>query len=402
MSAPRRLPVPEAVRAVLDGLRADGHEAVLVGGCVRELAAGRPVRDHDVATSASPQEVLARFPRAVPIGLRHGTVMVPTPAGPVDVTTWRGPDLPGDLARRDFTVNAMAWDPVDGVLTDPFGGQEDLRRGRLRAVGDAPARLGEDPLRALRAARLVAELGLAPDAALEAALPAAAARLGEVAVERIRPELERILVADHAEAALAWMQRTGLDAATVGRTAPEAPRRVAALPADLPLRLAAWLAHGPGAAPLPRLRFPRDRVQQIERLLAHHPVEQSVPPERPAAVRRLLARLGEPDLERLLRLREAELAGSAGPGDADARSALARLRETLARVRRQGRLALHRQDLALGGADVMAILGVPPGPVVGRALAHLTECVLEDPGCNVPEKLAERLRAWWADQPDGP
>lgn len=400
MSEPRRDPVPDGVRAVLETLREAGYEAVLVGGCVRERVAGRTARDHDVATSASPREALALFPRAVPIGLRHGTVMVPTPSGPVDVTTFRAPDLRGDLARRDFTVNAMAWDPGRGALVDPFGGAEDLRRGRLRAVGDARERLAEDPLRALRAARFVAELGLAPDAALEAALPGAAAGLADVAVERIRAELERILTGPHVEAALALVRRAGLDAATVGPTSSDAPRRAGALPADLPLRLAAWLAFGPGAAPLARLRFPRDRVRQVERLLAHHPVERSVPPGRPAAARRLLARLGEPDVERLLRLRDAELAAHAA--DAAARTDLARLRETLARVRRQGRLALHRRDLALGGADVMAILGVPPGPVVGRALAHLTECVLEDPGCNVPEKLAERLRAWWADQSEGP
>lgn len=394
-----RAPVPEPVRAVLETLRRADHEAFLVGGCVRELVAGRPVRDHDVVTSATPAEVLALFPRAVPIGLAHGTVMVPTPAGPVDVTTYRGPDLHADLARRDFTVNAMVWDPASGRLEDPFGGAADLRAGRLRAVGSAQARLAEDPLRALRAVRLLAELGLRPDAELEAALPEAAPRLADVAVERIRAELERTLLGPHVEEALALLRRTGLDRAVVGTTAAEAPGLVAALPADLPLRLAAWLRQDPGPAPLPRLRFPHDVVRTVQRLLAHHPVEGVVPPERPPAVRRLLAHLGEADVERLLRLREAELARDPDPA---AREALARLRATLARVRRQGRLALHRRDLALSGRDVMATLGVPGGPVVGRALAYLTERVLDDPGCNDREKLAELLRAWWAAQEEAP
>jgi poly(A) polymerase len=138
-------------------------------------------------------------------------------------------------------------------------------------------------------------------------------------------------------------------------------------------------------------------VQRVERLLAHHPVERRIAPERAPAVRRLLARLGPQDVDRLLQLREGELAVLGDDGEAGG-AALARLRETLAQVRRQGRLALHRQDLALDGRDVIALLGVRGGPVVGRALAHLTECVLEDPSCNVREKLTERLRAWWAAQ----
>lgn len=395
---PLRAPVPEAVRAVLEALRRAGHEAWLVGGCVRELAAGRPARDHDVATSAPPEATLALFPRAVPIGLRFGTVMIPTLAGPVDVTLYRGADLAEDLAHRDFTVNAMAWDPVAGRLEDPFGGAEDLEAGRLRATGSAEARLAEDPVRALRAARFVAELGLEPDAALVAALPGAGTALERVAPERVRAELERLLLAPHVEQGLALLQRTHLERRILGATRAGAPALVAALPPDLPLRLAAWLCRGPAAPTLARLRFARERVRDVDRLLSHHPVEARTDPDRPAAVRRLLARLGDLQVERLLTLREAELrlAGEAAPPEA--RAALDRLRATLARVRRQGRLALRRQDLALDGRDVMAILGVRGGPVVGRALAHLTECALDDPSCNVREKLVERLRAWWAEQ----
>jgi len=151
------------------------------------------VHDFDVATPAPIERVLALFPRAIPIGLRHGTVMVPTPAGPVDVTRFRsGPRLVDDLAHRDFTLNAIAWSP-GGALVDPHDGVADLAAGRLRAVGDADARLAEDPLRALRAARLVAERGFTPDPALVAAMARAAPAVAGVAAERLRAELERLL-----------------------------------------------------------------------------------------------------------------------------------------------------------------------------------------------------------------
>ncbi|RIK93066.1 MAG: [cytidine(C)-cytidine(C)-adenosine (A)]-adding enzyme, partial [Proteobacteria bacterium] len=170
--------VPRAVRSILAALRADGHEAWLVGGCVRDLLRGVRVADFDAATSAPPAAVLARFPNAVPIGLRHGTVMLPTDAGPLDVTSFRGDGtLAGDLAHRDFTVNAIAWEPETGRVADPSGGLADLAAARLRAVGAAADRFAEDPLRALRAARIVAALELEPDAAIEPAMRGAAAGL---------------------------------------------------------------------------------------------------------------------------------------------------------------------------------------------------------------------------------
>jgi tRNA nucleotidyltransferase/poly(A) polymerase len=166
--------IPPAVRALLALLAGSGHPSFLVGGCVRDLLCGRPVADFDVVTPATCEELLALLPRAVPIGLHHGTLMVPTRAGPVDVSSFRkGPRLEDDLAHRDFTVNAMAFDPEAALLVDPFGGRADLERGALRAVGSAEERFAEDPLRALRACRLVSTLGLELDAGVLAALPGA-------------------------------------------------------------------------------------------------------------------------------------------------------------------------------------------------------------------------------------
>jgi tRNA nucleotidyltransferase/poly(A) polymerase len=384
--------VPAPIRALVATLEAAGYEAALVGGCVRDLARGAPVHDWDVATSAELPALLALFSTAVPIGARFGTVMVPTPAGPVDVTHHRGGGgLPDDLRLRDFTINALALCPGAAAPLDPCGGLPDLAAGRLRAVGSAAERLAEDPLRALRAARLVAELDLAVDPELERALPAVAPALADVAAERVRAELERALVAPRAGRAIALLRRTGLEAVLVPGAQGDAAAVVDALAADLVARLAAWLRGTQAPALLARLRTPASRARDVETLLALHPLDEHVPPAEPA-LRRLLRRVQEANTARLLALREAEIAVGAAPPEAPGR--LAALREALARVRSRGALALVRADLAIGGREVMELLGCGPGPRVGRALAHLTECVLDEPERNTPEALCAMLRAW--------
>jgi tRNA nucleotidyltransferase/poly(A) polymerase len=383
--------LPEPVQALLARIARAGHEAVLVGGCVRDRARGAPVHDWDIATSAEPEELLALFPRAVPIGLRFGTVMVPTPAGPVDLTHYRGPTLEGDLARRDFTVNAIAWDPVRRAPIDPHGGLADLAAGRLRAVGCAEDRLAEDPVRALRAARISAELGFAVDPALERALPAAAGPLLGVAPERIAAELLRLLAAPEPGPGLALLRRTGLEAALVPGARDDALPVIAALPPDVTLRLAAWLRGANAPAILSRWRVSRARRLAVEHLLALHPVDETSGTG-DAGARRLRTRAGGPEaLERALALREAECAAGAVPDPAAVRERLVSLRTRLARTEAQ---AVARASLALSGAEVMECLGVGPGPHVGAALRHLLECVLEDPAENTKERLRERLRTW--------
>src|SRR5512138_974833 len=153
-------------------LRDRGFRAYFVGGCVRDLLRGVPVHDWDIATSARPEELMRLFSGAIPTGLKHGTVTVPTPAGNCEITTFRVEsgyadarhpdrvefvdDVTADLARRDFTVNAIAWDPIDRREEDPFGGRADLVGRLLRAVGDPLERFREDGLRPVRAARFAA------------------------------------------------------------------------------------------------------------------------------------------------------------------------------------------------------------------------------------------------------
>jgi len=407
---------PAAVLQLLECLQRDGHEAVLAGGCIRDLLRGAPVRDWDIATSARPERSLVLFPRAVPTGLRHGTIMAPCAAGPVDVTTFRGASLAEDLARRDFTINAMAWDPLRNAWHDPHGGRADLAAQTLRAVGRAADRLAEDPLRALRAARLLAALNLRMDPALREALPGAAEALAQVAPERIRSELERLLLAPRAGRGISLLRHSTLEAALLPGVRADAAALVQLLPADLELRLAAWL-RGAGSGALARWRFPKNRARNTERLLALHPVDRW--PSADSAMRRLRKRAGsEANLDRLFTLREAELqlaeaqqSGAASEAQTDAAQSespqntapqsaaeIARAREKLAALRaalkRTRGHAISAAALALDGRAVMEILGIGPGPMVGRALRHLLECVLEDPAQNQPGALRALLCAW--------
>ena len=379
----------------MDRLAETGHGAYLVGGCVRDGLRGQVMRDFDVATSAPPQAVLELFPGAIPIGIRHGTVMIPSAAGPVDVTTYRvGGTLEADLAHRDFTINAMAYDPRRGELIDLFEGRSDLSKGRLRAVGAAKDRLAEDPLRALRAARIAASLEFEVAPELEHAMSEVRPRLSEVAGERVRRELAAMFTGPAAAEALALLQRTGIDAELAPDAPDDAARVVGRLPCELELRLAGWLRGAKAGRILRRLRFPRRSVERVEHLLRQHPIEAGAKPQRDAAVRRLVRRVGEQNLTGLFALRRAELAANSVPDAAAIAAQLDELEAAIERVRRAGALTLRRFDLALDGRAAMDHLGCEPGPRVGRALAYLTERAVEDPSCNTPETLRALLDAW--------
>lgn len=389
--------LPDGVVSVIECLTTAGHEAYLVGGCVRNLLLGEAVTDYDVTTSASPDAALGLFPRAVPIGLHHGTIMVPSPDGPVDVTSFRaGPDLAADLARRDFTINAIAFDCEAGAFVDPFDGRTDLAEKRLRSVGAAEDRFREDPLRMLRAARLAATLEFALDPTIEPAMAAARPSLATVARERIRSELERLFSAADPSAGLAILRRTGIEAGLAPGIAADAIDVVAALPPDdVDLRLAAWLRGTLAPRILGELRFPRRTRQHVAHLLRLHPFGAGVNPKRDAAVRKLIKQARLEDVAGLCALRRAELSLRAPAGEADL-AQLDRVEAAIARVLEAGALALRRFDIAISGREVMEILGCGPGRRVGQALRFLTDAVVEDPAANEPARLRELLDGWAA------
>ncbi len=385
-----RLPLPPPVRALLEVLERAGHPAVALGGCVRVLAQGGVPEEFEVATQASLAQLLALFPRGVVTGPQR--LCIPSAVGPIDLQPWHGEDLEQALGKRDFTIHAMAL-LRDGALLDPHGGRADLAAGILRATLDPDARFAEDPLRALRAARLAAEHGftLAPDpqaAAARAAHAVAAARPA-----RLRSELGRLLLADAAAEGLRWLRRLGIEAALAPGVAEDAASVVGRLPRDLELRLAAWLHDARAVAVLRALRFPRGRIWRVERLLQLHPIEAGPAHAREQRVRRL-ARRSEADLAGLIALREAEIAVR-GEGEVASRR-LQPVRAAAARAQRADHLADRRATLVVDGEDVKRRLGVGPGAHVGQALHHLAERVAADPRHNEREALLALLDDWAA------
>jgi tRNA nucleotidyltransferase (CCA-adding enzyme) len=443
---PLRIDLPPAVATVLDGLRQGGDEAVLVGGCVRDLVRGDQPADWDVATSAPPETVAARFPGATWQN-PFGTVTVRDPAGGpgIEVTTYRveagyrdrrrpdevrwGRSLADDLARRDFTINAMAWLPDEasdgsGRLVDPYGGAADLEAGLLRAVGDPDDRFSEDALRLLRAVRLATRFELRLDPPTEAAIRAHAPESAGLSGERVRDELMRILAgAAPPSRALELMERLELlnvllpELAAL-RGVPQAKRlpgdaldhslRTAdALPAGDPVLRLAGLLHDVGKATtladghflhhdrdgallaeqvMLRLRAPRAEITRVGRLVRHHMFAYSSN-WTDAAVRRFIRRVGIDLLPDLFALREADDVAS---GVDEPPGGWKELRERLEAVAND---PLEAQQLAISGDDLVVNLRIQPGPAIGRLLAALLDAVLEDPTLNSREQLLALARA---------
>jgi tRNA nucleotidyltransferase (CCA-adding enzyme) len=413
---------------VLRRLGEAGHRSWIVGGAVRDLLLHRPreTADFDLATPATPREVTALFRKVVPTGIEHGTVTVLTGGFAVEVTTFRGEgpyrdgrrpesvtfhtDLEADLQRRDFTMNAMAWDPLAGEFRDPHGGRGDMARRLVRAVGVAEERFAEDGLRPMRAVRFAAQLGYGLAPATRRAIPGALPVVAKVAVERISEELARLVVAADAPRGVALMRATGLLGAVLpalgalpaGLLA-HAARVLGAVPPDPVLRFAALLHPlGPEAAEaiLQDLRQPRRVSEEVAALLRAHACRAAagaVLPREAVDVRRWLSRAGPPRGEALLSLAEAE-AGAAPARQAQAAWAeVKELKERLAQIARTAP-PLSAQDLALDGRAAMEVLGTGPGPHVGEALRHLLERVLEDPARNERGALEAELRRWAAER----
>lgn len=423
-----RAELPPEIVKVLRTLASAGHRSWIVGGAVRDLLLhrSRESNDFDVATPATPREVTALFRKVIPTGIEHGTVTVLEAGHAVEVTTFRGEgayadgrrpesvtfhtDLEADLARRDFTVNALAWDPLAPELRDPFGGRADMARRLVRAVGDPAERFGEDGLRAMRAARFAAQLGYGLHPRTRAAIPGALEIVKKVSVERLSDELTLLVVAPHAERGLAVMRTTGLLAAVLPGLAALPPRTldhaVAVLrrvpPEPVP-RFAALLHALPAEAAermLVELRQPRrvsDAVAHLVRAHACRVASGSAGlPASQVEVRRWLSRVGLDRAAELLVLADAE-ARTLPP--ARARPARREVRALEARVAELEKAALATAHLALDGRAVMAILGAGPGPHVGEALRHLLDRVLDDPSLNDAAVLERELRAWWAARP---
>lgn len=435
--------VPEDVFSICRRLREHGKRGWIVGGCVRDLLRNQPAKDWDVATDARPEEVMRIFHKVIPTGLQHGTVTVVLRHVHYEVTTLRGEgaysdgrrpdkvefveDIVADLARRDFTINAIALDPVDGHLIDPFAGRADLAARVVRAVGDPRERFFEDGLRILRGARFAATLECSVDPDTERAMGEERSHqtFRRVSAERVRDEWMKSMRARRPSVAFHLMRRTGiLDitcpelAATIGciqdkRHAHDVwdhtMASLDACDADPILRMAALL-HDigkpralPPALGIPhqtigaemaeeittRLRFSNEERAHITALVRHHVIRYS-DAWSDGDVRRWIRGVTVPLLKDLFRLAIADSHGK-GIDATDDIAAIERLRERSNRLLAAGAV-LSPKDLALRGGDLMKTLSLPPGPVVGEVLLALVEIVTDEPAANTRERLLEHAQ----------
>jgi len=438
--------LPPQVYSALSRLTSAGFEAYAVGGCIRDLLMGRTPGDFDVTTSALPEETAAVFAgaRIIETGLKHGTVTVLLDGGPLEITTFRvdgdysdfrHPDavsftrsLREDLARRDFTMNAVAWSPTEG-LVDPFGGEADIRAGVIRCVGDPDARFREDALRILRCLRFSAVLGFLPEAETAAAARANRALLRRISAERIASELKKLICGkDVRRVVLAEtdilgevlpeiLPLRGFDqrnphhiydvlehsAAVCEAVPPEPVLRMAALLHDVGKPdcfftdeggVGHFYGHAARGAEivdpaLRRLRSDNESRERITELVRRHDMRID-PTEK--SVLRAFRRFGPEFFFQLVQLKRADaLAHAPGPK-------LTERLERAAALEKLGKELLARQacftlkDLAVSGRDLLDA-GFSPGPAVGAALNTLLDAVTDGLAANEKAALLEYLAA---------
>lgn len=424
--------VPEDVLAAMEHIRDAGHSVWIVGGALRDFYRGLEAKDWDVATDAPLDLLLTLFPRVAPVGLRHGTIQVLTPSRAVEVTTVPAPGEQGilaDLARRDFTVNAMAWSFPRGEFLDPHGGLQDLHRGLLRGVGDPASRFREDPLRTLRAGRFVSTCAFLLEEATFDALRREATGLSRVAPERIRDEWLRLLGGRAVSEGVECMWSGGVIRETLPemwggnggdrpadeleRAVRHAARTVQECPADTTVRLAAFFHNldsstgrtdcGPGAGScgadpvsssrltdlvLQRWRGSTRLRRDVVSLVRHQITADSLGWSA-AELRRAMAGVGRGLLQNWMQLADAHARVLAQDSPQFHEQWLDLRRRIVAEL--ADGFPMEIRELALDGSDVMQVLGIPPGDAVGRVLRVLHERAIDDPTLNRRDLLMDFL-----------
>ena len=458
---PQKQAIPPEARAVLEKLQKAGFEAYVVGGCVRDLLLVEEPDDWDVATSATPEQIQKLFPNSF-YENKFFTVTVLTGSKDphlkeIEVTTFRAEfdyadrrrpgkveyakSIEEDLSRRDFTVNAIALSPWLGLgaprpsqgklrILDPFGGQKDLKARIIRAVGTPEERFKEDALRMLRAARFVSTLGFAIEEKTKKAISKNAGLLREISAERIRDELEKLILGEKPMEGIEELRELGLlrfiipeleqgygvtqnkhHIYTVWEHNLLALQYAVKNNWSLEVRLASLLhdvgkpkvkkGEGPNATfhghevvgarmaekMLERLKFPKKQIEKIVDLVRYHLFYYNVDEVTESSVRRLVRNIGKENIEDLLRVRMADRIGSGVPKAEPYK--LRHLRYVIERVQKD---PISAKMLKINGSDIMKLGNIAPGPKVGYLLNILLGEVLEDPRKNTKKELEKRTK----------
>ncbi|MDD7728646.1 MAG: CCA tRNA nucleotidyltransferase [Clostridia bacterium] len=435
--------IPSKVKTILDTLEKAGYEAYAVGGCVRDSILGRVPDDWDITTSAAPEQVKTLFRRTVDTGLAHGTVTVLMEKDGFEVTTYRvdgeyedgrhpkevtfTASLEEDLKRRDFTINAMAYNPTCG-LVDLFGGMGDLENKVIRCVGNPLERFSEDALRIMRAVRFSAQLGFSIEENTRAALKVLAPNLKHVSAERIQVELVKLLVSPHPDylrtayeagitreflpefdACMETEQNTPHHSYTVGE---HTLHSLVNIRADRVLRLTMLLhdigkpavkktdengrdhfkTHGPvgermAHSILRRLKFDNETIKKVCCLIKWHDLR---PASDAASVRKAVHIIGEDLFPLYLEVQRADMLAQSTYKREQKQGRLEKVMQTYEEIAARGD-CVSLKTLAVTGSDLIAA-GIRPGKEIGEILNRLLEEVLENPELNEKSVLLSRIR----------
>ena len=437
-----RIQLPDKVHRIIETIQQAGHEAYAVGGCIRDSILGKEPDDWDITTSANPETVKKLFERTIDTGIKHGTVTVMIGQEGFEVTTYRidgeyedgrhpkevsfTASLSEDLRRRDFTINAMAYNEKDGLI-DIYDGIKDITRGQIRCVGRAQERFSEDALRMMRAVRFSAQLGYQIEENTKEAVRELAGTLRRISAERIQTEFVKLLVSNHPD-----FMRTACELGITAQIMPEfdlcmqteqnnphhcysvGEHILHTLPYTEPdkvLRLSMFfhdigkpqtltideqgITHNHGHAQageeiavkiLKRLKFDNDTTDKVRKLVRYH--DRKIEPSS-KSVRRAVNYIGEDIFPLLFPVKYADIMAQSNYQREEKLNELDRIKEIYYQILER-KECISLKDLAVTGSDLIAA-GMKPGREIGTQLHKLLEVVLEDPACNQKEYLLSLL-----------
>ncbi len=396
--------LPDDVKRIMEKLEDAGFEAYAVGGCIRDYLLGRPPGDHDITTDARPDQIKALFSHTVDTGIEHGTVTVLLGGKPYEVTTYRvdGPysdgrhpdavsftrSLEEDLLRRDFTINAMAYNEREG-LKDLYGGVSDLENRLIRCVGDPKDRFREDALRILRALRFAAQLDFTLEEGTKKAIREMAPGLVRISAERIQTELKKLLLSDNPDY-VRLLKEYGITDHILKWADPdkECLEALKASKADLGVRLGIMLSKNLSEAGeiLRTLKMDNATIDKVKGILKY---KDGFPEAEKKAIKRYISETGE---ELFLSVTDYKEAYFKAAGNKEGLRDLRQIKDIYEDIKENGE-CISIRDLMINGADIIA-LGAKEGPEIGDILKKLLLKVIEEPDLNSKETLLNAAKEY--------